>query len=140
MAEPGRNVRQLFQLFQARYGDRFLSQFSSGQTDADGADTGIQQALSEWGRWLLRFTESEIVAAADSSMESHKRFPPTLPEFRDYCRAEAARRPAVAQLTHEPEPPSAANARRLQRAREKAAQHAAETERVRREQEARWTS
>lgn len=125
MAEISRHAKQLFQLFQSRYGDRFLSQFSSGHIDASGADVGIQQALGEWSRWLFRFSEREIVAAADACMDTHKKFPPTLPEFRDFCRAEAARRPPAIQITHEPDDPSPEVRERLQRARDAAAQRAA---------------
>jgi hypothetical protein len=119
-------AKQLFQLFQARYGDRFLNQFSSGQLDADGIDMGVRQALGEWSRWLLSFSEQEIIAAADASIGTHKRFPPTLPEFRDLCRNEAARRPQALQIPHEPDEPSPEVRERLQRARDAAAQRAEE--------------
>lgn len=86
---PERWVAKIFQELQGNYGTRFLNQWKTGQTLADGTDAGVKNAMATWARKLSGFIDMPEVFK--EVLESLPADPPSAPEFVSLCR-EAARR------------------------------------------------
>lgn len=77
-------VRKLFGELQGNYGTRFLDMWRSGQSDSNGDDVGLQNAMALWAEKLAGFRDRpEAIRRALESLPLH---PPTLPEFVALCR------------------------------------------------------
>jgi hypothetical protein len=77
-------VRKLFAELQGNYGTRFLDMWRSGQTNVDGDDVGLQNAMSLWAEKLAGFRERpDAIRRVLDTLPPH---PPTLPEFVALCR------------------------------------------------------
>lgn len=88
---PERWVAKIFQELQGNYGTRFLNQWKTGQTLADGTDAGVKNAMATWARKLSGFIDMPEVFK--DVLESLPSDPPSAPEFVNLCR-DAARRKA----------------------------------------------
>ena len=78
-------VRKLFAELQGNYGTRFLDMWRSGQTNVDGDDVGLQNAMSLWAERLGGFRDKpEAIRRVLDALPEH---PPTLPKFLELCRA-----------------------------------------------------
>ena len=78
-------IRKLFAELQGNYGTRFLDMWRSGQTNIDGDDVGLQNAMSLWAEKLGGFRDKpEAIRRALDALPEH---PPTLPRFVELCRA-----------------------------------------------------
>lgn len=78
-------VRKLFAELQGSYGTRFLDMWRTGQTNLDGDDVGLQNAMSLWAEKLGGFRDRpEAIRRALDALPEH---PPTLPRFVELCRA-----------------------------------------------------
>lgn len=78
-------VRKLFAELQGSYGTRFLDMWRTGQTNVDGDDVGLQNAMSLWAEKLGGFRDRpEAIRRALNALPEH---PPTLPRFVELCRA-----------------------------------------------------
>lgn len=94
-------VNNIFKVFHGFYGNLFLSKFSTGEVDAQGADAGIVSARQIWAHGLREFNPGTVKAALAQCMQEHPKFPPSLPEFVALCAANKPRevyRPAVPAL------------------------------------------
>jgi len=77
-------VRKLFGELQGNYGTRFLDMWRSGQTDTNGDDVGLQNAMALWAEKLAGFRERpDAIRRVLDTLPKH---PPTLPEFVELCR------------------------------------------------------
>ena len=77
-------VRKLFGELQGNYGTRFLDMWRSGQTDTNGDDVGLQNAMALWAEKLAGFRDRpEAIRRVLDTLPPH---PPTLPEFVALCR------------------------------------------------------
>lgn len=91
---------KIFQELQGNYGTRFLNQWKTGQTLADGSDAGVVNAMAMWGKKLSGFADQpERIRKVLDSLPAD---PPSLPQFMDLCRSVRANdKPA---LQHKPTP------------------------------------
>ena len=81
---PAGWVRKLFGELQGNYGTRFLDMWRSGQTDTNGDDVGLQNAMALWAEKLAGFRERpDAIRRVLDTLPKH---PPTLPEFVELCR------------------------------------------------------
>jgi hypothetical protein len=80
-------VRRLFMLLHGMYGNAVLDKYRTGQTEDNGEDVGMATARAVWLNGLREFDTSIVMKALGRCAEKHKTFPPTLPEFRDLCKA-----------------------------------------------------
>jgi len=72
-------VRKLFGELQGNYGTRFLDMWRSGQTDTNGDDVGLQNAMALWAEKLAGFRDRpDAIRRVLDTLPPH---PPTLPEF-----------------------------------------------------------
>jgi len=78
-------VRNLFAELQGNFGTRFLDMWRSGQTDTNGDDVGLQNAMALWAEKLAGFRERPD--AIRRVLDNLPKFPPTLPEFMELCRS-----------------------------------------------------
>lgn len=78
-------VRKLFAELQGNYGARFLDMWRSGQTDSNGDDVGLQNAMALWAEKLGGFRDKP--GAIRRVLDALPEHPPTLPRFLDLCRA-----------------------------------------------------
>ena len=77
-------MRKLFGELQGNYGTRFLDMWRSGQTDTNGDDVGLQNAMALWAEKLAGFRERpDAIRRVLDTLPKH---PPTLPEFVELCR------------------------------------------------------
>lgn len=77
-------MRKLFGELQGNYGTRFLDMWRSGQTDTNGDDVGLQNAMDMWAEKLAGFRERpDAIRRVLDTLPPH---PPTLPEFVALCR------------------------------------------------------
>lgn len=77
-------VRKLFGELQGSYGTRFLDMWRSGQTNLDGDDVGLLNAMALWAEKLAGFRDRpDAIRRALDNLPPH---PPTLPEFVGLCR------------------------------------------------------
>lgn len=73
-----------------RYGALWLDRWRTGDTDQDGVDRGIANAMAVWGEELAGFADRpDCIAYALSAYVAD--FPPTLPQFLELCRTHARR-------------------------------------------------
>lgn len=79
------DVATLFQSMRAVYGSQWSHQ---------GPET-----VEVWRRTLHDFDGPEIMGAANRSLDFHKDYPPSLPQFKDLCKL--ARRSSVPQISHQ---------------------------------------
>ena len=78
-------IRKLFAELQGNYGTRFLDMWRSGQTNIDGDDVGLQNAMSLWAERLAGFADRpDAIRRVLDTLPKH---PPTLPEFVELCRS-----------------------------------------------------
>lgn len=84
-------VNEIFAELLGMYGNLFLNKWSSGETNHEGQDSGIENARSKWACRLNVFSEQVICAALDRCIEIHPKYPPSLPEFIALCRANQPR-------------------------------------------------
>ena len=76
---PAGWVRKLFGELQGNYGTRFLDMWRSGQTDTNGDDVGLQNAMALWAEKLAGFRDRpDAIRRVLDTLPPH---PPTLPEF-----------------------------------------------------------
>lgn len=81
------HVRALFASLHGMYGNQVLDRFRTGQV-VDGADAGVASAQRMWLAALsAEFTPHHVQKALELCARQHKTWPPTLPEYRDLCRA-----------------------------------------------------
>lgn len=78
-------VRKLFAELQGSYGTRFLDMWRSGQSNIDGEDVGLLNALGLWAERLGGFRERPD--ALRRALDTLPKHPPTLPEFVELCRS-----------------------------------------------------
>ena len=72
-------MRKLFGELQGNYGTRFLDMWRSGQTDTNGDDVGLQNAMALWAEKLAGFRDRpDAIRRVLDTLPPH---PPTLPEF-----------------------------------------------------------
>lgn len=83
---------QVFKALHAYYGQLFLLRFTTGVTDKDGHDKGINSAIAVWAFELRQFNEGLLIQAVDACKSEHKQYPPNLPEFIAICKALAPRK------------------------------------------------
>lgn len=94
---------------QGNYGSRFLNQWKTGQTLADGQDAGVRNAMNVWAEKLGGFIDAPGVFGA--VLASLPDDPPSLPAFVALCRAEMARsRDNQMKIEHRPTPEEKAKA------------------------------
>jgi hypothetical protein len=82
----------VFRMMHGFYGNQFASKFSSGdlvQTDGPdkGKDRGILSARKVWAYELRGYSDEVIGSAIEDCKKVHPKFPPSLPEFEQLCRA-----------------------------------------------------
>jgi hypothetical protein len=82
-------IKRLFMLFHGMYGNQLLDKFRTGDLNENGEDRGILSAQAVWLNGLREFSFETLKLAVGRTADKHKTFPPTLPEFRDICRAVA---------------------------------------------------
>jgi len=87
-------IKRLFMLFHGMYGNQLLDKFRTGQMNDSGEDLGLLSAQAVWLNGLREFDFNTIRLAVARCEVKHKTFPPTLPEFRDLCKACAPRQAA----------------------------------------------
>ena len=80
-------VKRLFMLLHGMYGNKLLDMYRTGQTNGAGEDTGILSAQAVWLNGLREFEFDTVRAAVARCDLKHKTWPPSLPEFRDLCKA-----------------------------------------------------
>ncbi|NOV28035.1 hypothetical protein E5S69_31610 [Cupriavidus necator] len=85
-------VKRLFMLLHGMYGNKVLDAYRIGQVDANGEDMGVATARSVWLNGLREFDRGVVMAALAKVTERNKTWPPTLPEFREACKAAAPRK------------------------------------------------
>jgi hypothetical protein len=97
-----RLVRRIFRTCQGNYGNRFLGQWKTGQTMADGMDAGVVNAMKTWAVKLAYFgSVPEGERAIDAALENLPADPPTLPEFHEMANVALRRmRDGQAKLEH----------------------------------------
>jgi len=91
-------ANNVFKVLHGAYGNLFLSKFATGVLDDKGRDMGVASARKVWAYDLRGFSESVVIDALDRCKRDKPEFPPSLPEFMDFCRACAPReayRPAL---------------------------------------------
>lgn len=77
-------VARIFQAMQGNYGTRFLNQWKTGQTLADGTDAGVKNAMAFWAEKLGGFADQpERIKRTLDALPSE---PPSLPQFIELCR------------------------------------------------------
>lgn len=92
-------VNNIFKVLHGRYGNLFLSKFSTGELDERGKDKGIASARKVWAYDLRVFDAKTVGRALDIVPRYHPDFPPSLPQFMALCRAEMpAKRPETLQV------------------------------------------
>jgi len=82
MPLQARWVEEIFQRFHAKYGHRFLAEYSSGVIDRDGCDEGFENTKRVWGEELAGFTAEEI----KRGLSAQYQFLPNCDEFKLACR------------------------------------------------------
>jgi hypothetical protein len=76
---------------QGRYGSKWIDLWRTGETDEQGYDTGMSNAMQMWAQDLSGFADKpQCIQYALDAMSANP-FPPTLPEFREVCRDHARR-------------------------------------------------
>jgi len=104
-------VRKLFGELQGNYGTRFLDMWRSGQTDTNGDDVGLQNAMALWAEKLAGFRERpDAIRRVLDTLPKH---PPTLPEFVELCRTSCPKQEMKA-LPAPDVPPSVIEARQAE--------------------------
>ena len=88
---PAEAVNNVFKVMHGFYGNLFLSKFSTGALDADGADGGITSAKKIWAHGLRDFDGGTVKSALSQCITEHPQYPPSLPQFVALCRANAPR-------------------------------------------------
>lgn len=83
---PSRWVSEIFRRMQGLYGSRWADLWRTGQTNAQGLDDGMQNAMEVWGQELSGFADQPECIKYALEVSSGKAFPPSLPEFREHCR------------------------------------------------------
>lgn len=81
-ALPSNWVKEIFKRFHGRFGNRFLSEYSSGKLDKNGQDEGIENAKHVWGEELSGFTAEEI----KRGLSAQYSFLPDCDKFKLACR------------------------------------------------------
>lgn len=84
-------VKDVFRAFHGFYGVLFTSKFATGEVNSQGKDKGILSARSVWTYELRKFSRDTVGAAIDACKIEFKKFPPSLPEFLEHCRAKHPR-------------------------------------------------
>ena len=108
---PAGWVRKLFGELQGNYGTRFLDMWRSGQTDTNGDDVGLQNAMALWAEKLAGFRERpDAIRRVLDTLPKH---PPTLPEFVELCRTSCPKQEMKA-LPAPDVPPSVIEARQAE--------------------------
>lgn len=87
-------IKRLFMLFHGMYGNQLLDKFRTGQLNEAGEDMGILSAQAVWLNGLKDFDFDTVRKAVGKCSDRYKTFAPTLPEFRDLCKACAPRQVA----------------------------------------------
>lgn len=104
-------MRKLFGELQGNYGTRFLDMWRSGQTDTNGDDVGLQNAMALWAEKLAGFRDRpEAIRRVLDTLPKH---PPTLPEFVELCR-QSCPKPDHKALPAPNVPPSVIEARQAE--------------------------
>ena len=88
---PADAVNNVFKVMHGFYGNLFLSKFSTGALDADGADGGITSAKQIWAHGLRDFDGGTVKSALSQCITEHPQYPPSLPQFVSLCRANKPR-------------------------------------------------
>lgn len=88
---PADAVNNVFKVMHGFYGNLFLSKFSTGALDADGADGGITSAKQIWAHGLRDFDGGTVKSALSQCITEHPQYPPSLPQFVALCRANKPR-------------------------------------------------
>lgn len=106
-------VARIFQAMQGNYGTRFLNQWKTGQTLADGTDAGVKNAMAFWAEKLGGFADQP--ERIKRTLDSLPADPPSLPQFVELCRAARQNdKPAIAhKLTNEERQHQSEMAKRL---------------------------
>ena len=81
-ALPSNWVKEIFKRFHGRFGNRFLSEYSSGKLDSSGQDEGIENAKHVWGEELAGFTSEEI----KRGLSAQYSYLPDCDKFKLACR------------------------------------------------------
>lgn len=81
-ALPAKWIDEIFKRFHGRFGNRFIAEFSTGQTNENGRDKGIENAKHVWGEELAGFTPEEIKRGLSAQYE----FLPDCDKFKLACR------------------------------------------------------
>lgn len=81
-ALPAKWIEEIFKRFHGRFGNRFIAEFSTGQTDANGRDKGIENAKHVWGEELSGFAAEEIKRGLSAQYE----YLPDCDKFKLACR------------------------------------------------------
>ncbi len=76
---------------QGRYGSKWIDLWRTGETDSEGFDVGMSNAMQMWGQDLSGFADKPQCIQYALDAMSTSPFPPTLPEFREVCRDHARR-------------------------------------------------
>lgn len=91
-------IDEIFKRFHGRFGNRFLANYVTGQTDSNGQDKGVENAKTTWGIELAGYTGDEI----KKGLEHTYSYMPDCDAFKLICRPfadyEAAYHEAVTQL------------------------------------------
>lgn len=99
-ANPLQNswIEEIFKRFHGRFGNRFLANYVTGQTDSNGQDKGVENAKTTWGVELAGYTPTEI----KKGLEHVYPFMPDCDAFKLICRPstdyESAYHEAVTQM------------------------------------------
>lgn len=80
-------IKRLFMLLHGMYGNQVLDKYRIGKVDDNGEDVGMAAARSVWRTGLREFTPEILLKALAKCADKHKTYVPTLPEFRDLCKA-----------------------------------------------------
>lgn len=79
---PAQWIERLFARLHGRFGNPFFAKWQSGQTSADGLDTGVENAKRVWAEELAGYTPEEL----KTGISARYGFPPSLDEFKAACR------------------------------------------------------
>jgi hypothetical protein len=96
-----RLVKDVFIFFHGFYGTLFSAKYATGEVDAEQKDKGILSARKVWAHELRKFERETVREAIDACKLVHQKFPPSLPEFLQFCREAQPRatyRPAVPEI------------------------------------------
>jgi hypothetical protein len=77
-------AQRIFQRLQGRFGNQFLDKYRTGETDGDGQDLGVMNAITVWTEELAGLTGEEI----KRGLAAKFKYPPSSDDFVLACRPE----------------------------------------------------